>query len=1486
LLGFSNVNINEDSSAKGEARVEAEERGLEGRETRESIEQSDTHVARALQELPAETITALLNDPSSRDIVCMPSSGNLESILAQNRSSELGNALERFLSTKRQDRGDPFERFRDFIEEQSNEAKRAFLTSILRIEPRAALPVLAALRRKIDEIEQNEKDSVSDEYVPDEHAGAPPDRLEQAKRARREGRQSNLLNHLRIPGLQHAYNSARENLLGEQFLNRTRDQVQADKERFEQLSERERSGQRLADEERQFLNAHRSREEREHSLQENVDQEIRQHLATYRKNLESVRGALLASIKVKISAKAYELDQRLDHAIRRFEETNAPNARVRNRHDMLRDALYPLQAYAEEGECRRITDIPSAENALVELGRIEAEVMDFERDPAATARGDEQQELETGKQAEDLLRGRENPIFDLSTHGPDNKPLLPRCLQEVVDAQQNGDQIDGLTKRRVEMTRRCASFPDRIQSLLGAERLHANTEQKRKEMEKWTAERLDNVRQEIQKRGRELTQEIASLLDEHPILDQFLPLRANLVTTPLAHFERLSFRVVPRNEEKEKQDLAEAQVILEELKKFHTIARAKVVECSPTEFTQHGGQQKWKGFYYPKDGKIYINDGHQAFQQHSKLREETIHHEQGHALLWAFEKTLGQGLLFQLSDHIESKLTEEQRKALDEFTKHNDCGQQEGENSYEQKFNRIDEYLNRIGTLEWLKRWAESERDEDKKKIIELLIPDDLRTLGGDVRFKKHEKLPEAPSAVAAETETEAEHEALRRAEAEARKEIEAKKKGLELEVHNLQERFAQIERSIYLLQTWVKTYAHLPGATEWSAIIAGYGEELGNLKQIWLKINSRGIVKRSRHEEFLERFEDLFQAVLGKNGAIDRMQVFDQDQLDLRGAPQTGRTFALWLLRDIDWMTVWDLWKMIKDFGEDIKRRWKRRQEGVVGSVGKGITHWIPDAVPYLGVLKHESRRREQAAELEEVEQWKKSLKNMDKYAIREFGLNAQIPDQLKAAIEELTDRGDMNWADNRFWLKLSSFSHFTMPIEECKRNENLRERWLHKIIGDIWGDYDLYDTKWKKTNDAAIEGGKEKWRDECDRLSNMANGLPGELARMLMIARQYQRDPTNPVIRGGMRTVSHTKYEKIIFYSIDNGKMSMEQKLFYLIQGIDAGIIMPDRLRSIAGETGKILNRFPVIDYFYQSNNTIPEISALARRLMENPGNPLDPVNFKPGTRTTLWLNIEVAREKKVQERLRKGIDRAANDMDHDDFHIFLPRLDAAQIDQLAGPVGGARQKITRDAWQNGYVGFNAYFQSMAYLAQMDDDKVPDQKFAAEDAADVARAVGAYLKMDGILTQRFVREADLRIRPYLTPSELAFNRPVLGELRLIKYKTPLDSFVMNLMKAYGISEEDILSLTEKRTTKGDTEITRRNMLCDEIAAILQDQIASQGTGEMKRLLMASLTEPERDKQFEQYAGGEILKYKKVKEIFEKLPKEKQRYLAEAAAA
>ena len=568
----------------------------------------------------------------------------------------------------------------------------------------------------------------------------------------------------------------------------------------------------------------------------------------------------------------------------------------------------------------------------------------------------------------------------------------------------------------------------------------------------------------------------------------------------------------------------------------------------------------------------------------------------------------------------------------------------------------------------------------------------------------------------------------------------------------------------------------------------------------------------------------------------------WDTAQRDLRHKEKNrGLLKTFWYGMEI--MSINDFIAIYQAIAEDIKRSHHRRQQGRIGRVGKSLTEWITHVpllkdLPYLGTLSAEFHARDKHAEGEEIENWKKSLTEVDSYELQEMLHHPSNADHMRAIITLLAERGRMNWGDKYFWRSLSRFSGYKIPEEECERNENLREDWLRKTISEIYEDKDLF-RHWRTQNDGAIKSKKSEYTAEVDRISNMSGGMTQELAKQLKLY-VHATNHHEPI----PDDVQPHLYEEIIHYAMRNGKMTMEDKFYYLVQGIAHGLISRDRLAVIAGEGGEgLLNIFPFIDYFYGRNNTPDEIRALADRLRED-HNPDHDGYYKPGVKTTMWLELEVAREESVQQRLSKGMIKRGQEADHDDMHFFIPRLDYKTIDQLTTPAGGGRPQLSDQAWMNAYTGFNSYFKSFGMVSKLEDEHLG--KFASADIQDVIRSIATFVRMDSIMTERSAFRDNAGRRMSLPWLKMRTQRSVVNtnEDTVYEERKRVNEFVKKVIEAYGLGQEYIDTMLYDTETLGSFNKDKTDgamSLSTDFERVLLDAVKSQGAGKLKDILKAS---------------------------------------------
>ncbi len=328
----------------------------------------------------------------------------------------------------------------------------------------------------------------------------------------------------------------------------------------------------------------------------------------------------------------------------------------------------------------------------------------------------------------------------------------------------------------------------------------------------------------------------------------------------------------------------------------------------------------------------------------------------------------------------------------------------------------------------------------------------------------------------------------------------------------------------------------------------------------------------------------------------------------------------------------------------------------------------------------------------------------------------------------------------------------------------------------------------------------------------------------------------------------VNEHHYEEMLSYAMRVGKLSMEDKFFYLIQGVRYGLLPVERLQVLGGEKLGLLSAFPFLEFFYRKNNTLPEVRAIGAALDEA-GDP-----FNPGLKTTLFLRTIVLRDPGTRTRIIKAGNRRGEGFDHEDMPYILTDITHGFLKNLTGNINAGQQKLSPQSMQNGYVGFNEKFKVFAKLVEMEEDGVA--RFTEQDAEDMAITIATYVQFDNMITKWGTDSQ----HGYLSPAELDNEVPPAGSFVTSAYRNRTRDFVDDLTRNLGITEvkgkgerisREELIASKDRDRKLPPGNTKRQMAIYESIDDLVLQLKKQILADRGQALKNTLRDFERETGF-----------------------------------
>ncbi|MEK7544895.1 MAG: hypothetical protein AAB551_02075 [Patescibacteria group bacterium] len=528
---------------------------------------------------------------------------------------------------------------------------------------------------------------------------------------------------------------------------------------------------------------------------------------------------------------------------------------------------------------------------------------------------------------------------------------------------------------------------------------------------------------------------------------------------------------------------------------------------------------------------------------------------------------------------------------------------------------------------------------------------------------------------------------------------------------------------------------------------------------------------------------------------------------------PKDGAMRAFW--RKTTFLRGADIWELGKACWEYYKRWYERESKGRYANYGKDL--------PYLMT---EMLKVKEDTEHHEVGQFKSAMVNMGVVEIQHIMHQTTNKDQLKACIEALVDKGQMDWNDMHFWQALNLHlpndkkirydsnhldPHKGVYVDPTTGKKLSGIDMVKKGIDSMWGDNQF--NNWWSSNDGKYTSQMNTFDAKGMQFENDPKNNGGVRAHLQMMLRVHMEG------QGGW-TDPH-EYEGIIRFIIKAGKASVEDKFYFIVMGVATGLLTLDRIGAINGE---YLNQIPWLDWLTDKGTRKPfqegegpykisELKELAGYLFHDPNIKEPGQKYLPHLRTRKLLWETVLQDDKTLVRTNKGI-RQAQKIDHEDTPFIVPLVSEANAEILCKLRSSTEGMFTTEGYLNAYTGYGQFMQVTA-------------KTGAADK--LATCIKAYVRYDGILDNRY------------RPNEIAYQRLSISDYRrpaltdtkgihVIQHKQQLSEMIINIGRAYGYNWEKVFQKNEKDKDKQKEIHDAINLFNTEF----QEAIDNQGSQKM----------------------------------------------------
>ncbi|MDH3324375.1 MAG: hypothetical protein OEL89_01940, partial [Candidatus Peregrinibacteria bacterium] len=409
-------------------------------------------------------------------------------------------------------------------------------------------------------------------------------------------------------------------------------------------------------------------------------------------------------------------------------------------------------------------------------------------------------------------------------------------------------------------------------------------------------------------------------------------------------------------------------------------------------------------------------------------------------------------------------------------------------------------------------------------------------------------------------------------------------------------------------------------------------------------------------------------------------------------------------------WFSLLSIYQTITQFFEARDKKLKRSTDKMVGQLGVGLFGRKSNTGKEFWRLLNNS-------ESERVNEFKEGYADDTDAQIRESLSSSKDQDEVRAILDLLNERGVLHWDDPVLLGALNRIqSTYYFDVDKDSKPDSIEQ--LKSKIRDacagVWSQ-EVF-RQWDNSKDDNLSKKMEGWHSEFTASQDRRGLLRGMLRDWKMGVNLGNIDPT--------------RYEAYISFAIKDGKMTIEDKFYYLIMGVTTKNSSGKSLLSMEAfsrfSDGGYFSLMPQMDFFapderswkkdgkvYTDEKKATEAGAVARGWnysdFECWTREIKTANFEPGDAVRKFIHRTVERSANVKDRFIKTASKQ-KEMDHDDAPSRFAAMTLDAVQSWSATESHTEIKSTMVAWRGFLLGANQWFyQAYREISELEAQK-PD--------------------------------------------------------------------------------------------------------------------------------------------------------------------------------